>query len=151
MAYSPSRQKRCLIVHALRSSSGQRQLHLALIRPRCPLRGMTYAGQLIYVLVIIQVETKAMAQDGSGRGRLVPTGKSTPSLDVNYEIFHRFLDTNLLNGLATSRKTAVVRSISCDNGQAVPLGDFDLLVDKEIIRLKHISSDPEWLVLSSYA
>jgi hypothetical protein len=112
---------------------------------------MTYAGQLIYVRVIIQVETKAMAQDGSGRGRLVPTGKSTPSLDVNYEIIHRFLDTNLLNGLATSRKTAVVRSISCDNGQAVPLGDFDLLVDEEIIRLKHISSDPEWLVLSSYA
>jgi hypothetical protein len=112
---------------------------------------MTPAGQLIYGLVIIQAETKNMAQDGSGRGKLVPTGKSTPSLDVNYEIFHRFLETNILNGLATSRKTAVVRSLSCDNGQVVPLGDFDLLVDQEIIRLKHISSDPEWLVLSSNA
>ncbi len=112
---------------------------------------MTYADELIYVLVIVHVETRDMAQDGSGRGRLVPTGKSAPSLDVKYEIFHRFLESNLLNGLVTSRKMAVVRSISCDNGQAVPLGDFDLLFDKEIIRLKHISSDPEWLVLSSNA
>jgi hypothetical protein len=92
-----------------------------------------------------------MAQDGCGRGKLVPTGKSTPSLDVNYEIIHRLLETNLINGLATSRKTAIVRSLSCANGQAVPLGDFDLLVKEEIIRLKHISSDPEWLVLSSNA
>jgi hypothetical protein len=29
------------------------------------------------------------------------------------------------------------------------LGDYDLLVGEEILRLKHVASDPEWLVLSS--
>jgi hypothetical protein len=91
-----------------------------------------------------------MAQDGSGKGKLVPTGKSTPSLDVNYEIGHRLCETRQ-DGLLLSRKTAVIRSLSCDNGQSLPFGDFDLLVDNQIIRLKHISSEPEWLVLSSNA
>jgi NADH:ubiquinone oxidoreductase subunit C len=33
----------------------------------------------------------------------------------------------------------------------IPPGDFDLLADNKILRLKHTTNDPEWLVLSSNA
>jgi hypothetical protein len=47
------------------------------------------------------------------------------------------------------RQKAIVHSIDAEVGQQIALGDYDLLVGDEIVRLKHISGDPEWLVLSS--
>jgi hypothetical protein len=47
------------------------------------------------------------------------------------------------------RQKAIVHSIDAEVGQHIDLGDYDLLVGEEIVRLKHIAGDPEWLVLSS--
>jgi hypothetical protein len=47
------------------------------------------------------------------------------------------------------RKKAEVHSIDAEAGQDIGLGDYDLLVGDEIVRLKHIASDPAWLILSS--
>ena len=40
---------------------------------------------------------------------------------------------------------------SVARGEVEPDSDYDLLVGEEILRLKHIAGDPEWLVLSSNA
>jgi hypothetical protein len=44
-----------------------------------------------------------------------------------------------------------VHSIDAEADQRIDLGDYDLLVGEEIVRLKHIAGDPEWLLLSSNA
>ncbi len=85
-----------------------------------------------------------------GKGKLVPTGKSAPSLDVHYKISHDVPETNALRGSAVSRKKTIVHIISCEDGRPVPLGEFDLVVGNEILRLKHAGkSEPQWFVLSS--
>jgi hypothetical protein len=86
-----------------------------------------------------------------GKGKLVPTGKSEPTLDVSYGISHPVSDENDIGISSLQKKKAVVHFILCDNGRPVPLGDFDLLVGDEIPRLKHTGNDPEWLVLSANA
>jgi hypothetical protein len=86
-----------------------------------------------------------------GKGKLVPTGKSEPTFDVSYGISHHVSDVNDLDELFVSQKKAIVHFIACDSGGPVPLGDFDLLVGDEILRLKHTGNDPEWLVLSANA
>jgi hypothetical protein len=83
-----------------------------------------------------------------GKGRLVPTGKLGPALYVSYKISQQLVRTTDANG-SFLRQKAVVHSISAEPGQNIGLGDFDLIVGEEIVRLKHIASDPEWLVLSS--
>ena len=45
----------------------------------------------------------------------------------------------------------VVHSIDAEADQKIGLGDYDLLVGDEVLRLKHIAGDPEWLILSSNA
>ena len=90
-----------------------------------------------------------MNQNGKGKGKLVPTGKVEPALNVNYDIDHVFSELPNAFGRPVNRKQALVRSITCENGQPIPLGDCDLLVDKEILRLRHTTDNPEWLVLSS--
>jgi hypothetical protein len=47
------------------------------------------------------------------------------------------------------RRRAVVDSIAAEPGQNIALGDYDLHVGEEILRLKHVADNPEWLVLSS--
>ncbi len=79
----------------------------------------------------------------------MPTGKHQPALDVRYEISHQLCETKDSYGLTLTQKKSVVHFISNDNGQHIPLGDFDLVVGSEVVRLKHTASDPEWLVLSS--
>jgi hypothetical protein len=87
---------------------------------------------------------------GYGKGRLVPTGKGGPAIYVSYKISQQFVETTDSNG-SFRRQKAVVHSIAAEAGQHIDLGDFDLLVGEEVVRLKHIASDPEWLVLSSDA
>lgn len=89
-----------------------------------------------------------MNQDGQGKGKLVPTGKHEPTFDVTYDISHEVAKVKTIYGEPTKRVKAVVHYIASNNGQAIPPGDFDLLVGSEILRLKHLPSDPEWLVLS---
>jgi hypothetical protein len=91
-----------------------------------------------------------MTQHIQGRGRLVPTGKWEPSVAVSYQISQQLVETKEFNG-SVLRQKAVVHSIATETGQHIALGDFDLLVGNEIVRLKHVASDPEWLVLSSNA
>ncbi|MDQ2840087.1 MAG: hypothetical protein M3Y72_03425 [Acidobacteriota bacterium] len=92
-----------------------------------------------------------MKWDGPGKGRLVPAGKVEPSFDVSYEISHVFYETSEPGSQPIEPKKAVVRFTACDPAQQIPIGDFDLLVDDEILRLKHTDGDPEWVILSSYA
>jgi hypothetical protein len=85
---------------------------------------------------------------GYGKGRLVPTGKLGPAIYVSYKISQQMVKTNSSNG-SFLREKVVVHSIEPEPGQSIGLGDFDLIVGGEIVRLKHIASDPEWLILSS--
>ena len=92
-----------------------------------------------------------MNQNGQGKGRLVPTGKMGPALNVNYDIDHVTAEQPNALGPPVKGKRARVHSITCENGQPIPLGDCDLLVENEILRLRHTADNPEWLVLSSDA
>jgi hypothetical protein len=91
-----------------------------------------------------------MHQNRLGKGRLVPTGKWEPSIDVSYRISQQLVETTDSNG-SFLRQKPVVHSIAAEAGQHIALGDFDLLVGDELVRLKHVANDPEWLVLSSNA
>jgi hypothetical protein len=85
---------------------------------------------------------------GYGKGRLVPTGKPGPAIYVSYKMSQQ--QVKAADSLGGSlREKAVVHSIEAGPGQKIALGDFDLLVGEEILRLKHIDTEPEWLVLSS--
>ena len=92
-----------------------------------------------------------MIQDGEGNGILVPTGKLEPALEVSFDISHEGVETTSSGGPAESPGTAIVHFISCHDGQAIPAGDWDLLIGDHLLRLRHMTSDPEWLVLSSNA
>jgi hypothetical protein len=85
---------------------------------------------------------------GYGKGRLVPTGKRGPVVYVSYKISQQLVRATDDNGSFMRQKT-VVHSIDTEADQQLGLGDYDLLVGEEILRLKHIAGDPEWLVLSS--
>lgn len=83
-----------------------------------------------------------------GKGRLVPTGKLAPAIYVSYKISRQMVEANDPNG-SFLRQKAIVHSIDAEPGQNIDLGDFDLIIGDDMVRLKHIGSDPEWLVLSS--
>ena len=85
---------------------------------------------------------------GYGKGKIVPTGKLAPAVYVSYKISQQLVETTDSNG-SSLRQKPVVHAITAEPGQTIGLGDFDLLVGDEIVRLKHIAGDPEWLVLSS--
>jgi hypothetical protein len=55
-----------------------------------------------------------------GKGKLVPTGKSEPTLDVSYGISHPVSDENDIGISSLQKKKAVVHFILCDNGRPVP-------------------------------
>jgi hypothetical protein len=85
---------------------------------------------------------------GYGKGRLLSTNKREPAIYVSYKISQQLVEIKDSNG-SSLRQKAVVHSITAEPGQRIPLGDFDLLIGDDIVRLKHIAGDPEWLVLSS--
>jgi len=87
---------------------------------------------------------------GYGKGRLMPTGKRGPVVYVSYKISQQLVRTTDANGSFLRQKT-VVHSIDAEADQQLGLGDYDLLVGEEILHLKHIAGDPEWLILSSNA
>jgi hypothetical protein len=87
---------------------------------------------------------------GYGKGRLVPTDKREPAIYVSYKISQQLVQTKDSNG-SFLRQKAIVHSISAEAGQQIGLGDFDLLVGDDVVRLKHVASEPEWLVLSADA
>jgi hypothetical protein len=87
---------------------------------------------------------------GYGKARLVPTGKGGPVTYVSYKISHQLVETTSPNG-SFLRQKAIVHSIDAEVGQQIGLGDYDLLVGDEVVRLKHVAGDPGWLVLSSNA
>jgi hypothetical protein len=88
-------------------------------------------------------------EQGFGTGTLVPCGKRAPAINVSFKISQQLVQTR--NGNGDLRPRPVVHSIAAEAGQPIDLGDFDLLVGKELVRLKHVANDPEWLVLSSNA
>jgi hypothetical protein len=87
---------------------------------------------------------------GYGKGRLMPTGKRGPVVYVSYKISQQLVQTTDANGSFMRQKTTV-HSIDAEADQQIGLGDYDLLVGDEVLRLKHIAGDPEWLILSSNA
>jgi hypothetical protein len=90
-----------------------------------------------------------MDQDGTGKGKLVLTGQAEPALEVSYDISHDVCVREGPNGEPVQWKKASVHRLNREDGQDIPLGDFDLLVGAQLLRLKHLASDPAWLVLSS--
>jgi hypothetical protein len=87
---------------------------------------------------------------GYGKGRLKPTGKQGPVVYVSYKISQQLVRTTDAKGSFLRQKT-VVHSIDAEADQKIGLGDYDLVVGDEVLRLKHIAGDPEWLILSSNA
>jgi hypothetical protein len=83
-------------------------------------------------------------QDGQGKGRLAPTGKIGAAIDVTYNISHKTVEPG-------GGRVAIIHSITCDSNNPLPMGDCDLLVGTDILRLRHTDDDPEWLVLSTSA
>lgn len=81
-------------------------------------------------------------EQGYSRGKLVPSGKWAPAIEVNFRISRKANSSSAI-------PQAVVDSIASEAGQPIELGDFDLLVGQQIVRLKHVANDPEWLILSS--
>lgn len=89
-------------------------------------------------------------QQGYGKGTLVPTGKHSPAIDVRYQISLQPVEVKEADG-SFLRHKATVHSIVEVAGNSIALGDFDLLVGDQLVRLKHVAQEPEWLVLSSSA
>ena len=89
-----------------------------------------------------------MKADGQGRGKIVPTGKSEPRIDVEYDISHSLVKTDAPSGEVTEWSVPVVHQIVSVNGSQLPWGDCDLVVGNEILRLRHSERGTEWLVLS---
>src|ERR1700761_685126 len=87
---------------------------------------------------------------GYGKGRLVPTGKPGPAIYVSYKISQQLVKSTEPQG-SFLREKAVVHSIEAEPGKQIGLGDFDLIVGDDILRLKHIESEPEWVPLSFLA
>lgn len=92
-----------------------------------------------------------MVQTGEGTGTLIPTGKSAPARGVNFAISHEATELQGPGGQTVKLQKAIVHRISCQTGETIPAGDFDLVVGSDLIRLKHVPQQPEWLVLSSNA
>jgi hypothetical protein len=90
-----------------------------------------------------------MNEDGQGNGTLVPTGKCGPELAVSYDIGHDVAHRQGPEGQPVEWSRATVHSLDCNDGAEIPAGDFDLVDGGEMIRLKHVVADPEWLVTSS--
>jgi hypothetical protein len=88
-------------------------------------------------------------ETGFGTGTLVPSGKRAPAINVSFKISQQMVQARDGNGALRPRP--VVHSVAAEAGQPIELGDFDLLVGKELVRLKHVANEPEWLVLSSNA
>jgi hypothetical protein len=86
-------------------------------------------------------------ETGFGTGTLVPSGKRAPAINVSFKISQQMVQTR--DGNCALRPRPIVQSVAAEAGQPIGLGDFDLLVGKELVRLKHVANDPEWLVLSS--
>jgi hypothetical protein len=84
------------------------------------------------------------------KGTLVPAGKWAPAIFVSYQISQKLVETKGCNCSFLGQR-ALVNSIAVEAGQRIGLGDFDLLAGNEIVRLKHVADDPEWLVLSTKA
>ena len=80
----------------------------------------------------------------------MPTGKRAPVIYVSYKISHQLVETTNSNG-SFLRLKAIVHSMDAEVGQHIGLGDYDLVVGDEIVRLKHVAGDPAWLILSSDA
>ena len=84
-----------------------------------------------------------MKADGEGTGKLVLTGVSDPKIAVNYKLSHKVVE---INGVCCS--VPRVHLIASAKGEQLPIGDCGLIVGNEILRLRHCSADPEWIVLS---
>jgi hypothetical protein len=89
--------------------------------------------------------------DGQGEGRLVATGKSSPTFRVIFDIRHTSRNTSDSRGKKMVRSLATIYSITREDGVEIPFGDFDLLGGSEFLRCRHSRGNPEWLVLSSNA
>lgn len=90
-----------------------------------------------------------MIQDQRGNGIVVPTGKHEPEMAVRYDIANDVVWREGPNGEAVKSHRAIVHCLESNDGADIPQGDFDLVDEGKLIRLKHISDDPEWLVTSS--
>ena len=90
-----------------------------------------------------------MKATGQGHGKIVQTGKSEPRIDVAYDIAHEPVKTQDSEGAAAQCSVPIVHSITpLKEGETLPLGDCDLVIDNELLRLRHRAQHPEWLVLS---
>jgi hypothetical protein len=88
-------------------------------------------------------------EQGFKTGTLVPSGRRSPAISVSFQISQQMVQAR--DGEGGFKPRPVVHSMAAEAGQTIGLGDFDLLVGSELVRLKHVANEPEWLVLSSNA
>ena len=84
-------------------------------------------------------------------GKLLPTGKTAPERKVQFTMSHKIEEHSASASQRMQHTQPIVHQISCEDGQSLPPGDYDLIVGETLIRLKHKAGNPEWLVLSSNA
>ena len=90
-----------------------------------------------------------MKANGQGKGKIVPTGKSEPRIDVEYDIGHKPIQTQESKAPVPRFSMPIVHSITpLNEGETLPMGECDLLIGDELLRLRHREQHPEWLVLS---
>ena len=89
-----------------------------------------------------------MANISEGDGKLIPTGKTYPETGVRVSMSHEVLD-NAVGGQKLQQKKTIVHSVVPLNGGILPAGDFDLVMGSQLLRLKKLPGQSEWLVLSS--
>jgi hypothetical protein len=102
----------------------------------------------VYSLVYLFCEARLKNYGPGIRKRTIDTNRYARTCHL-CELQNQSADRG--NNGPSLRQKATVHSIAAEAGQQIGLGDFDLLVGDEIVRLKHVASDPEWLVLSSDA
>ena len=82
-------------------------------------------------------------------GNIVPTGLSQPKVEVSVVIRFSTAEASNPAGQPITHKVATVCSLIPEKGATIAAGDYDLLVDADLFRLRRNEDKPEWLVLSS--
>ena len=90
-----------------------------------------------------------MAHVCEGSGKLTLAGKKSPETGVRVSISHEELIQDLPNGLKFRLKKTVVHCVTPQHGETLLPADYDLVMNGELLRLKKLPGNSEWLVLSS--
>ena len=90
-----------------------------------------------------------MQHEREGTGKLVPTGYSGPAVTVSFVISFSTKEIANPSGKPVRQNLTKIHSITPLKGAQVPPGDYDLIVGKDLLRVRRNLGNPEWIVLSN--